>query len=104
MTLHDGGEASGFPRKTEVPLEPWSCHLPLLCMLLLRQAPPLSAQAVRLHDARDKLFYQSSEAKLGVFFDTERNERSLVAAGPPHCPLVIGTALPEPMASLPKYP
>lgn len=104
MTLHDSGDASGFTRKTEVPLEPWSGYLPRLCTLLLRQAPPLSARAVRQHDARDKLIYQSSDANLGVLFDTERNERSLVAAGPPRCPLVIGTALPEPMASLPKYP
>lgn len=82
MTLHDGGDASGFPRKTKVPLEPWSCHLPLLCTLFLRQAPPLSAQVVRQHDARYKLVYPSSKAKLGVLFDIERNERSLVAAGP----------------------
>lgn len=59
----------------------------LRALELLRQAPPLSAQAMRQHDARDKLFYQSSEANLGVLFDIERNKRSLVAAAPP--PLAV---------------
>lgn len=82
MTLHGGGDASDFLRKTEVPLELWSCHLPLLCTLFLRQAPPLSAQVVRQRDARYKRFYPSFKANLGVLFDIERNERSLVAADP----------------------
>lgn len=60
-------------------------------------------QTVRQHDAQCTRLCQLSKANLGILFDSNRNERLLVAADPSLI-LVIGTLPPKNSQTLSRYP